>query len=201
MADTALGVDRDRLLDFFLTFALFEYALKAAEFFRPRGRRRGQGKPDRPEEYPDAEPDWPKFQKSLRKTFRSDASPELQAACDYLLQEPPHREVVVGDRLEWETRAPSHKLPEVDRVLRCVRWVRNNLFHGGKFSPVHGGPSRNVALIGHSLVVLRACLTLSAPVRDAYESAALLQGGGSRADGPGPPATGARREPWPATSG
>lgn len=171
MADTILGVDRDRLLDFFLTFACFEYALKAAGFFRSRRQRRGN--PDRPNEYPDAEPDWPRLQMSLRRSFRSDASPELQAACEYLLQSPPHREVVAGDRLVWETRAPSNEQPEVDRILLCVRWVRNNLFHGGKLSPVHGGPSRNAALIDHSLVVLRACLTLSAQVRGAYESVPL----------------------------
>lgn len=168
---TGLGVDPNRLLEFFYTFARFEYALKAARFFRSRARR--QRHPMKPEDYPDAEPDWPRFAKSLRNTFRSDTSPELRAACEYLLHNPPHREVVAGDGLVWETRAPSDDLPEVDKVLLSVRWVRNNLFHGAKFSPVHGSPGRNVALIDHSLVVLRACLTLSAHVKDAYDSSAL----------------------------
>jgi len=55
-----LGVDQGELLDFFLTFARFEYALKAAGFFRPRTQHRTR--PDEPEEYPDAEPDWSHFQ-------------------------------------------------------------------------------------------------------------------------------------------
>ena len=166
-----LGVDREQLLDFFLTFARFEYALKAAGFFRARTGR--QTRSAGPQEYPDAEPDWPRFAQSIRGAFRSDANPELSAACWYLFDYPPYREVVAGNGLMWETRAPHDDESEAARVLLYVRWVRNNLFHGGKFSPAHGGPSRNVALISHSLVVLRACLALSPDVMGKYESAVL----------------------------
>ncbi len=170
-AVAGLGVDREQLLDFFLTFARFEYALKAAGFFRPRTRRRTGSAG--PQEYPDAEPDWPRFARSIRSAFRSDANPQLSVACRYLFDYPPYREVVAGADLRWETRAPHDDQSEVDRVLLYVRWVRNNLFHGGKFSPAHGGPTRNVALISHSLVILSACLALSPNVKGAYESAAL----------------------------
>lgn len=166
-----LGGDREQLLDFFLTFARFEYALKAAGLFRPRTRRRTRSQ--RPEEYPDAEPDWPRFAQSIRHAFQSDATPELSVACRYLFDYPPYREVVADDHLMWETRALPDDQPELDRLLLYVRWVRNNLFHGGKFSPVHGGLGRNITLINHSLVILRACLDLSPDVREPYESAAL----------------------------
>lgn len=157
------GVNPDRLLEFILTFARVEYALKASGFLQ--SREEGEG----------ARPDWPCFQKSLRSTFRSDARPELRAACEYLLRNPPHREVVSSDGLEWEPGPPSDDLPdpEVDKVLQCVRRVRNNLFHGGKFSTDPGSPGRDVDLIDNSLVVLRAVARLGS-IKKAYESARLF---------------------------
>jgi hypothetical protein len=165
---TSLGVDPDLLLRFFVAFARFEYALKAAGFFRARpvGRNRAA-------EYADAEPDWRRFTESIRSAFRSDACATLLSACHYLFENPPYREVVADGNLMWETRPLRNDQPEVDRAMCYLRWVRNNLFHGGKFSPAHGGPGRNAALIEHSLVILGACLALSPDVSREYDRAAL----------------------------
>ncbi len=166
-----LGVDGEELLDFFLTFARFEFALKTTGFFRPRPQRRRRR--SGADEYPDAEPDWNAFATSIEDSFRPDADPDLRAACEYVLQYPPHREVVADGKLMWETRGPSEGLPEIKRLLQAVRWVRNNLFHGAKFSPVHGDAGRNRKLITSSLVILRGCLAVSSKVRREYEDAAL----------------------------
>ena len=167
----SLGVDPETLLQFFVDFARFEYALKAAGFFRARAVHRRRRR--KAVEYPDAEADWGRFTESIRVAFRSDADSRLSGACGYLFENPPYREVIADGGLVWETRPPREDQAEVDRALCYVRWVRNNLFHGGKFSPAHGGPGRNAALIEQSLVVLGACLALSPDVRRAYESAAL----------------------------
>lgn len=166
-----LGVDGEELLNFFLTFARFEFALKATGFFRPRSRRRRRQ--TEADEYPDAEPDWNAFATSIEDSFRPDNDANLRKACEYVLQFPPHREVVANGKLMWETRGPSEGLPEIKRLLLAVRWVRNNLFHGAKFSPVHGDAERNARLLTSSLIVLRGCLAASSKVGREYQDAAL----------------------------
>lgn len=55
-------------------------------------------------------------------------------------------------------------------MLRLVRVVRNNLFHGGKYQ---SGPfdeiARNENLLEAAITVLSHCLALSDPVREAFE--------------------------------
>ncbi len=160
-------VDRELLLDFFLTFARFEFALKSAGLFV---KRRSHKK----EVTYEAKPDWDSFARQLNGVFRPDANPRLRQACDHLLINPPWREVVRGGALRWDSAAESDQLSEVERLLRYVRRVRNNLFHGGKFTSVPASDlGRNAALLADSLIILRECLNLAEGVRAEYESAAL----------------------------
>jgi hypothetical protein len=59
-------------------------------------------------------------------------------------------------------------------TIACVRTVRNNLFHGGKF-PMPVGPvddvAHNTELVSSSLRVLRACLRFDSDVRASFEAA------------------------------
>ncbi len=160
-------VDRELLLRFFLTFSRFEFALKNSPFFRPNPAPAG--------ECPDAHPDWDAFGKSIHSAFRSDDNPRLRDACDYLLRlNPPWREAVVGAQVVWDTTPPPPELPEVHRILLSVRRVRNNLFHGAKFSAIPvGDAGRNATLLQYSLVVLEECLRLSEEVRTVYGEATL----------------------------
>ena len=163
------SVDAALLLNFFLTFARFEFALKNADFFKKPGY------PIDPADPPDAQPDWDRFAVSIRDVFNPDSRSALRDACDYLLLNPPEREVVMnGPCLMWERRSPPEHLSSAERVILCVRRVRNNLFHGGKFTtqPV---PTldRNEGLLRSSLVILDECMTLSTPVSAKYEAAIL----------------------------
>ena len=118
---TPAGVDQDVLLEFFLTFARFEFALKNAGFFqRPRNID--------PADPPDVHPDWDCFTVSIRQALERDKTPEFAEAYEYLLDHPPAREVLVNGSLMWEAKAPSAHLPFADRVLQCVRRVRNISF-------------------------------------------------------------------------
>ena len=70
--------------------------------------------------------------------------------------------------------AESEQLSEIERLLNYVRRVRNNLFHGGKFTSLSVSDlGRNASLIEDSLVILKECLRLSGTVRAEYEAAIL----------------------------
>jgi len=152
-------LNHDLLLEFFVTFARFEFALKAAGFFMGDGRG--------------ASPDWSRFGRSL-DLDAAHLDSDCAVAIDYFALHPPWREVVAGNGLHWDSTL-GFKTPErMDQVLDLVRRVRNNLFHGGKFNDeVHSGTGRNEMLLRHSLVILYRCLELSPPVAAAYDGARL----------------------------
>jgi hypothetical protein len=158
-------IDQELLLDFFLTFSRFEFALKNSGFYI---KRRNTSLPY------EARPDWDSFAQRLKDLFHTDTTKHLRDACDHLLYNPPWREVVGGNMLGWDTTAEDESLSEIERLLRYVRRVRNNLFHGAKFSTLAELETvRNVALLEDSLVILRECLRLTDEVRLEYELAAL----------------------------
>jgi hypothetical protein len=167
-------VNRELLLEFFLTFSRFEYALKAIGFFK---------KPD-PEKYestkpPSAEPDWSTFRVSLRNIFQMNRTETLKNACEYLLNMPPWKQVISKNadwKLAWETRLQRDKEKETDVefLVRMVVCVRNNLFHGGKHGiAVHEDTERIEALLRNSLILLEECLVLVPQLRQAYEEAII----------------------------
>lgn len=162
-----ITIDRDLLLEFFLTFAAFEFALKNSGL-RRKGRQIVQGVTNI------AEPDWVGFALQLHDTFNPETNPRLRQACNHLLDNPPYCEVISGNRLLWDMVAESEQLSEIERLLNYVRRVRNNLFHGGKFTSLSVSDlGRNASLIEDSLVILKECLRLSGTVRAEYEAAIL----------------------------
>ncbi len=156
---TNVAFDHDLLLEFFLTFARFEFALKAAGFVGGDLRR--------------AWPNWDGFGQSLDlDTARLD--PNFSAAFEYFGLHPPWRQVVTTNGLVWDSTVGFTTLERMEQVLELVRRVRNNLFHGGKFSDeVYSGPGRNELLLRHSLAVLHRCLELSPSVAASYDTASL----------------------------
>ena len=88
-----IEADKDLLIEFFLTFSCFEFALKSSGMYKPPGRD------DNPNTGYRAEPDWDNFARSLQSSFQVNSSPQLAEACDYLLLNPPWREVVADAML------------------------------------------------------------------------------------------------------
>ena len=160
-------INRELLLDFFLTFSRFEYALKNSGFFIKH--------PDRPKSPQPAEPDWDSFAVSLRTVFDSTKSVELKEACRYLVESPPNKQVIVNGAPAWETVARDQVTDfAFEFLLRAVRIVRNNLFHGGKYNiELHETTERTEKLLHSTLVVLRECLRLAPNVQSAFEEASL----------------------------
>jgi hypothetical protein len=137
------------LLDFFLTFSRFEFALKAAGFFkRPNPERQDARRPT------DAKPDWDKFAVSLRSSFQPHATDALREAFEYIQNSPPQKQVIVNNSVDWKTPVMPEHESEVEFLLRMVRSVRNNLFHGGKHNIKK--TERTELLLRHSLTILRA---------------------------------------------
>jgi len=163
-----IEVDKDLLLNFFLTFSCFEFALKNSGLY----------KPPRPNDDPNtgyrAKPDWDRFALSLRRKFQIGSPPQLAEACEYLLLNPPWREVVANGALVWDAAAESNALTDVEKLVCYIRRVRNNLFHGGKFSTSHTPDRRrNAELMEYSLVILHEFLRLSNAVKTEYDAASL----------------------------
>lgn len=166
---SGVSVDLNVLLDFFLAFSRFEYALKVADYARPFG-------PVAPGFPAAVAPDWAKFGRDIASAFRRGASDALREACDRLDAQPPMREVVLdGEHIGWDS-CLREKEPEseVERLLLFVRTVRNNLFHGGKFGVwANEEIERNTSLLLDSMVFFDSCLQLAPRVREAFEDAAL----------------------------
>lgn len=139
-------------LRMFQTFARMEYALKAA------GYHRGDGP---------AKPDWDRLGRDCDQCFRETNSPELRAAIDYIMDEPPRKQVIEEGRLAWK-EVVAHGQTRGEQLLVYIRRIRNNLFHGGKFNGHWFASERSKTLLCHSLTVLRACRDACPLVANAF---------------------------------
>lgn len=139
---------------FFWLISRFEYALKIVGFCNKNG---------------DAQPDWDAFAKSINDDFVKDSNKELAKSVDYILSQPPNKQIVQDGELKWSKALPKNK-PELELLLILVRRVRNNLFHGGKYSDGYfEEPARSKELIEACISILNHCLSLSHKVSKAFE--------------------------------
>ena len=135
------------VLEFFATFSRFECALKRARYVKKGA-------------YGSAIPDW--------DSFANKASVQLAALTDsaftdaklYLNSAPPQKQTFIeSDRsMKWSPNTKRSGESEEQYLLRLVRDVRNNLFHGGKYPGPDGGRVDDTALRNRQL--LQACLAI-----------------------------------------
>lgn len=141
--------------EFLGTFARFEYALKESGFAKGSAAS--------------VEPTWDAFATSIDWHFRRVADPDFKAAVEFLLNEPPRKQVLLGVAIVWKESPPRRTLPKAQQVLLMVRRVRNNLFHGAKvWSTEYGNRDRDIKLVEASLTVLKHCTLLNARVHEAF---------------------------------
>jgi len=148
------GEDRKLAWYFFVCFSRMEYALKRSARYLKEGT-------------PDAQPDWDRFASDYSPTFSPDASTELHGAVDYLLKNPPRKQLRLNGKMAWsKPQAHDGKEPLLVWLLRMLRCVRNNFFHGGKFPLIPiSDPSRDRELLVNSIIVLTAALSLDPDVK------------------------------------
>ncbi len=150
-----LNLSRELACEFLGMFARAEYALKASGFVRG--------------DETSAHPDWDRFARSVDAIFAPQAHAALGTAVEYLLDQPPKKQVLIDGQVHWKDVPPDNSLSRAERVLQMVRRVRNNLFHGGKFlQGENNGGDRDRLLVEYSLIVLDACLPLHEGVAAAY---------------------------------
>jgi hypothetical protein len=146
-------IDRELILAFFMVFTRTEYALKRQHGF-VRERR-------------DSSIDilWEEFAGSIAsRVWRTDDQ-VVREALDYLSSNPPKKQILRGGALAWESSSPA-KPGDAVFLLRSIKTVRNNLFHGGK--EIQLMAERDRTLVESSLVALAHCVTLNRDVHDAF---------------------------------
>lgn len=131
--------------DFFYWFSRFEFSLKENGYLK--NHIAGTT----------AEPGWDEFVKKWENQYPS--SPEAE----YLLYAPPERQIIgTCAELDWEPVGLQDCKSDLEKVVRLLKTVRNNLFHGGK----HGSagwddPDRTHKLLNASKSILDQLARLS----------------------------------------
>ena len=138
-----INVPKELVLEFFAVFSRFEHALKSRGFvFNDR--------------HDNALVDWGKFIREATPWFENPRE-DVAESVNYLVNEPPYRQVMQHQSIEWERRNYPAGTPNAALILEAVKTVRNNLFHGGKHAP-HSPAGRDERLIRSCLDVLYHCL-------------------------------------------
>jgi len=151
-----LSVESNLAIEFLAMFSRLEYALKVTRF-----RMSGDG---------EAKADWAAFAADVAPMFDPKADASLSEAFTYLTNQPLRFLGVQSGALGWyEFKLPTNS-SDADQVIRVIKQVRHNLFHGGKFAPdSHASKDRDTKLLTFGLIVLESMLILIEEVRLAYE--------------------------------
>lgn len=157
------STDRKLAWQFFVFFSRFEYAPKKDSRYLMGGAG-------------DAKPNWDLFASNSNDGFDPTASARLAEAVDYFRASPPRKQIRDSGQLGWSKPLMQKASgPVLIWLLLCVRTVRNNLFHGGKFPKFAvGDPSRDCILIEHSLVILSYALRLDTQVEQTFSEGLYL---------------------------
>jgi hypothetical protein len=153
---TELNIDKQTVMEFFIVFSRFEFALKRTGYLK-----RHNGK---------AEPDWRKFEMIHKDEFDPEKEPELTEAWNYIYRDPPQKQVVVDGELDFEVDEQLKSKSLFEKATIAVRTVRNNLFHGGKFprSGIVDEPARKTALLKKCTLLLEEMLELDPKVKTEF---------------------------------
>jgi hypothetical protein len=148
-----LKIEKDLVTGFSILFSRFEYALKRSGYCQ---------------KCHEAKPDWYKFAQDHNKLFDSQDNSKLNTGVQYILENPPKVQIVKDGKLDWENR-PVKSDNLLKRLVRSIKVVRNNLFHGGKF---HSGliedPGRNTKLLESCITILKECLSLNQKIQRCF---------------------------------
>ena len=145
------------VLEFFVVFARFEYALKASGYFSESHT-----------------PDWCAFANKQENItgFKQHVAEKrrLASALNRVLDNPPRIQRFVGENLTWERRsnAPCGD-HDLGRAVVALKDMRNNLFHGSKnmLFPGHQG-HRDIRLLKDGLTILSALVDLDPKAKSAF---------------------------------
>ena len=132
-------------------FSRFEAALKEAGYCKPRGEA--------------LRVEYSRFGEEHEEAF---AEARLPVSGKYLTEHPPKRQVKENGKVLWRPMAPPPNPVTLKWLLEAAYQVRNNLFHGGKWTPEVRDPSRDENLLRAALSVVRCAMDLDDEVRRKY---------------------------------
>ena len=142
-------------------FSRFEYTLKQTGFVIER--------------FGSAFADWDAFAtERLQPKLNGIHNPTFVAARTLLLSDPPKRQIKDkhAGKWHWDPATPQRNgESDAQYLLRLVRNVRNNLFHGGKYpeGPVMDSQLRDRQLLEACLNVIGECCSLDSGFRDVFD--------------------------------
>ena len=156
-----IRISKELLLKFFICFSRFEFALKTSGFALGNLRH--------------VKPDWDGYTKSIKDIFDKNKSQILFEAVDYFRLIPPWKQILMPDgTIGWDSSAPNDDKSEIEKIIILIRRVRNNLFHGGKFSnEVFENKERTELLLERSLIILEECLIITPHVMRQFNEATI----------------------------
>lgn len=115
---SVVDTERDLVFEFFAAFARFEFALKRHQAYL---ENKGY-----------AAANWNAFAVAISNRFSEVHDADFREAVRHLETEPPKQQIVKANALDWRDLKRDGKTTE-QFVIECLKTVRNNLFHGGKF--------------------------------------------------------------------
>lgn len=151
--ETVSGALTQKAFDFFFWFSRFEAALKESGFLKSEA------------EGDVAEPSWEKFIGIHADQY------EITDSGRRLLELAPERQIVgLGKRLTWRQVDVGNCQSELCKVVRMLKTLRNNVFHGGK----SGGagwdqPDRTADLLDNGIKELHALAGLAGLEEDLWQ--------------------------------
>lgn len=151
-----LHMPADLAIEFMATFSRVEHALKSTGYVLAN-----KGK---------VEPDWDRFANEIDPQFIQIEDEKLASAKNFLLITPPRKQVLKDGIVIFQNQVVDPNQRVTHQLLRFVRTVRNNLFHGGKYLPTGElEPGRNEALVNASLCIIHSCIELNERVKQSYD--------------------------------
>lgn len=151
-----LHFSADLAIEFMAIFSRLEYALKSTTY--------ADGTPQR------VDAAWDRFANDIHNDFMKLDDEELIGAAKFILADPPRKQVLEDGSLKFKDQIVDQAQRSTQQLLKFVRTIRNNIFHGGKYCPegeVEAG--RNEKLVQSSIKIMTACIFLNHRVAASYE--------------------------------
>ena len=151
-----LHMPSELAIEFMAVFSRFEYALKSTKYAIGTESR--------------ADAAWDIFANDINDEFQDIQIEQLTQATNFLMTVPPRRQVLDGNKTRFRDQNVDPNQKPTQQLLRFVRTVRNNLFHGGKYLPLGEiETGRNQKLVESALIVLQFCVEIDQEVYSSYQ--------------------------------
>ena len=147
-------INHPEIIEFFIVFSRFEYSLKAEGYL---------------ENNRNAKANWISFAESIEhKIYKKLKDDDFSASFNFILDNPPKVQINNDGHIEWETR-PASQGSRVKDLFIYIKRIRNNLFHGGKFTNgILEEFDRDLLLVKHGLKILKSSIELDSNIRNTF---------------------------------